>query len=238
MRENVEVRSKRILIKQAIKAVAGVFLYFSTLSVANAQEDFVLNNVTGTFHEESGVGVADFIRWMESQGRINVLASELVLALHERRTIPPSYTITVDDGRSEQMGILDVLSRLNRRATFFVMGRWNGDGVHRYMSDDDKRKIAHSGNELGAHTDNHPKNLPELFFINHGAFLQEVVGSKVYLEKLTGKKVLVFAYPYGRVTSEDGLRIISNHYYGAYTTISGSVHRLSQSNRLPRYGMN
>lgn len=225
------------LVKGGLRIIAASGLYLSTVSGVYAQEDFVLDNVTGTFHEESGAGVDDFISRMEAQGRINVLASRLVQALHARESLPRSYSISLDDGRKRQMRVLDVLRKRGKNATFFVMGRWNGDGVNNYMNEEDKILIVKSGNEIGAHTDNHPTNLPEMFFNNFGGFLQEVVGTKIYLENLTGKPIYVMAYPYGRVP-HSGLDVISNHYLGAFTTAPGNLHYLSQANRLPRNSIN
>lgn len=232
-----EGRLKTLRLMGGVLSGLWVPALFAPASV-QAFEDFSLNNIIGTFHHESGDGVASFISRMEAQGRVNVLASELVIALHNRKQLPPSYTITVDDGYFQQMSILDILAKLGKKATFFVMGRWNGDGVHRYISDGDKRTIANSGvAEIGSHTDNHPTDLPALYYYNQRDFLRQIQGSKEYLESVIGKGVLTFAYPYGNVSPQVA-EIVSGHYFGAFTTVPGNTHILSRSNILPRNGVN
>lgn len=204
----------------------------------NAFEDFVLNSKVGMFHFESGPGIASFIQQMEAEGRNNLFASELVSALHQRKQLPPSYVITVDDGYVLQRGIFDHLAKLGleRKVTLYLMGGWRGDGVHSYMSDNQIKEISGIA-EIGCHTRDHPTNLPELRRRNYGSFMMQIDGAKKYLEDLTGKSIWTFAYPYG-VFDAPTANELANIYLGAFTTVNGSQHRLNSAMTLPRIGIN
>lgn len=238
MAENGLERRKLIKGGAALGGIVGINLLFP--GVISAAEEFALNSKVGMFHFENGSGIASFIRQMENEGRVNLFASELGSSLREKKPVPPSYVITVDDGYSIQSGIFDYLSRqnLSRKITFYVMGDWRGDGVHSYMSQSQIKELSSNGSsEVGCHTRDHPQNLPALRVNNFGSFMLQIDGAKKFLEDLTGKPVLTFAYPYGNYDSATAQEI-SNLYLAAFTTQPGNFHALSRSNMLPRIGVN
>lgn len=233
--------SRRALIK-TVELMVGAFIGEQLINprVVRAFEDVVLDSKVGMFHQEGGAGIASFIRQMESEGRVNKFASELAFALHERKPIPPSYVITVDDGYSIQNGIIDYLTQQNlqRKVTFYVMGDWRGDGVHSYMSGAQIKDLSDSGvAEIGCHTRDHPTNLPALRTINYGSFMLQIAGAKSYLEDLTAKPVWTFAYPYGNF-DKGTVEELEKLYLLAFTTVRGNQHRLSAAMSLPRISIN
>lgn len=204
--------------------------------VVRAEEDFLLNSKVFTFHFESGGGVESVIRQMNAEGRINTTAFGLVSALQERKQMPPSYVLSLDDGYSMQMKVLDPLAKHDVKATFFYIP-WEGDGVHSYLTPNQIKQISDAGHDVGCHTRNHPADLPVIMKRNWGDYLNQVVGAKRTIEDITGKPVVTFAYPYG-VTSPELATDLANYYLGAFTTQSGYIHQLSRAMMLPRISVN
>lgn len=210
--------------------------HFGLPTSAYAAEDFVLDSQAFTYHFPSPDNIESKILEMKSIGRINKSASELAMALQNRVSLPPSYVITIDDGYSAQANILGILNKYSVKATFFYIP-WDGDRVHTYLTPSQIKEISDAGHEIGSHTKNHPKDLPEMMFRNWGDYLQQVVESKRIIESITGKPVRTFAYPYGRY-SQALADDLANYYSGAFTTEPGSTHRLSRAMLLPRISVN
>ena len=84
--------------------------------------------------------------------------------------------------------------------------------------------------EIGAHTMNHPF-LPAL---SHSEQHAEIVGSKQALERLTGKPVTGFSYPFGAF-SERTVEIVRHAGFAcACTTVPSAAWRYTDQFKLPR----
>lgn len=81
--------------------------------------------------------------------------------------------------------------------------------------------------QIGAHTVSHP-DLPGL---SAQAQEQEIRENKVFLEKVIGKNVALFAYPYGSYSKET-VRIAANENFSAAVTTNGNLVRLSSERML------
>lgn len=115
---------------------------------------------------------------------------------------PPSglVALSFDDGMHDNHSVLlPILREYGLPATVYVatglIGKpnpWMKPGASRMMTEDELRELAAAGLELGAHTVTHP-NLEEL---DYDACLQEMLGSRDFLARLTGEPVRTFAYPF------------------------------------------
>jgi peptidoglycan/xylan/chitin deacetylase (PgdA/CDA1 family) len=175
------------------------------------------------FHITSVAVIDRVIRASAREGRVPVTVSQLAAMMQGEAEIPdaPLFAMTFDDGYLIQyQQAAPLLDRWEVPATFFVMGTgWQGDGVHTYMRGSQIQDLAARGHEIGSHTVNHP-NLVSLRTRNLGAYLGEIVSSKVQLEDLLQAEVTSFCYPNGAYNAaivEDVSRI----YYAAASEISG-----------------
>jgi len=102
------------------------------------------------------------------------------------------------------------------------------------MSDDQVRKVAEAGMEIGAHTVSHPI----LTRIDRMAAKREIEESKRRLQQVTGVKVSTFAYPNGRPGKDYGrehVEIVRDAgYASAVTTAWGCVTSDASPYELPR----
>ncbi|MCL4426221.1 MAG: polysaccharide deacetylase family protein [Firmicutes bacterium] len=113
---------------------------------------------------------------------------------------PPSgkawgkVALTFDDGPDPVYGpkIAEVLKRYQARATFFVIGK----EAEKYP--DLIRNLAVDGCEIGNHTYSHP----DLADMDKQAVGQEVKKTADLLERLAGKRPVVFRPPYGFVSAD------------------------------------
>ncbi len=83
--------------------------------------------------------------------------------------------------------ILDILKEYNIKSTFFLVGFWADEYPHQV------KKIHEAGHEIGNHSSTHP----DLAKISQEEIIHElnVTGEKI--EKITGKKPILFRPPFG-----------------------------------------
>ena len=102
------------------------------------------------------------------------------------------------------------------------------------MSDDQVRRLAAAGMEVGAHTVSHPI----LARIDRATAKREIEESKLCLEHITGASVSTFAYPNGRPAKDYGREHVElvreAGYTSAVTTAWGCVTSKTQPYELPR----
>ena len=102
------------------------------------------------------------------------------------------------------------------------------------MADEQVRKLAAAGMEIGAHTVSHPI----LTRIEHAAAVREIQASKRRLEAITGATVASFAYPNGRPGkdySREHVDIVRGAGYdSAVSTAWGCVTSTANAYELPR----
>lgn len=119
---------------------------------------------------------------------------------------PGLVALTFDDGYADNHSILlPILREYGLPATVYVatglIGKRNpflAEGSDaRMMTAEELLELAAEGIELGAHTVTHP----DLSTLDPEASLREMVESRAYLERLTGKAVTTFAYPFCHYTA-------------------------------------
>ena len=150
-----------------------------------------------------------------------------------------NVAITFDDGyRSWHDYVAPILKDLDLTATFFVSSGFVGQRkageeyfLRKRLKNNGKttgslgaiklKRLAEDGFTIGGHTRNHV-NLNEINYINE--LRSEILTDKKELEKLTGKKVEFFAYPFGihYNTNIDLKNVLQEcGYKGAVTTVPG-----------------
>jgi peptidoglycan/xylan/chitin deacetylase (PgdA/CDA1 family) len=146
---------------------------------------------------------------------------------------PGCLVLTFDDALySQYQNALPVLTELGVPAVFFVLPGF-ADGVHRYMGVAELQALAAAGEEVEAHTCNHP-NLPLLERLNLNAFLAEVQDCKRVLESIIGQPVNYLAYPFGAYDATVLDTVARVGYRAAFTTRASAVLSAGTPYTLPR----
>jgi peptidoglycan/xylan/chitin deacetylase (PgdA/CDA1 family) len=129
----------------------------------------------------------------------------------------------------------DVLEALQ----LWAQGDSQGRPTHRVLSPDEVVRLAEGGLiEVGAHTVTHPV----LASLPIASQRNEIQGSKAQLERILGKTVASFAYPYGSraradYTEETVAVVRQAGFTGACSTLAQPVHRDTDGFQLPRAGV-
>ena len=119
------------------------------------------------------------------RGRSSVIFAPSVYRGDRRR---PALSLTFDDGPSESTpALLDLLSKHNIRATFFMCGA----NVRRCLAI--ARQVAEAGHEIGNHTDSHPY----FFRCSSSEIRRELAAAQQAIQDATGITPRLFRAPYG-----------------------------------------
>ena len=105
---------------------------------------------------------------------------------------------------------------------------------HKHMTTIELKGLSASNSAvIGAHTHRHPS----LSLLTYKSQLEEIRKSKEILERITGKKIEHFSYPYGskadynkstmKICKELGFKMVCSNYYG-------QVHRWTDVLQVPR----
>jgi peptidoglycan/xylan/chitin deacetylase (PgdA/CDA1 family) len=141
--------------------------------------------------------------WLRRRGLRGVSMSELLDAMVDGRT-RGLVGLTFDDGYEDFLTYpMPVLQRYGFTATAFVLaGRlggqneWSRPGPQKpLLTDDQVRQAARLGIEIGSHGLEHI-SLPEA---DDKRLSAEIAGSRAILQKLLGRQIPGFCYPYGHV---------------------------------------
>lgn len=188
------------------------------------------------YHEvPSQLGLETHISAFVRAGYRPTTLTSVVDALDGLSPPPPGcMVLTFDDAlRSQHRNALPVLNKWAMSGTFFVMPSFR-DGVHAYMTPEEIREVADSGQEIGSHTLNHA-SLPALRQLNFGAYQSELHLSRALIEEMIGRPVDLFAYPNGAVdalTASD----VATGYRAAASTIAGSMQSTERRYFMRRVG--
>jgi peptidoglycan/xylan/chitin deacetylase (PgdA/CDA1 family) len=130
---------------------------------------------------------------------------ELVTRLERGQRIDRLLSITFDDGYSDNfVNARPVLEALSLPATFFIVSQWIGTNAwpwwdrergvrHPWMTWNQVRLLNERGFDIGAHTRTHP----DLGRTGGTAAVEEILGGRTEIERQIGRRVDLFAYPYG-----------------------------------------
>ncbi len=182
------------------------------------------------------VAPADFaaqMRWLHAHRFHAVTQQQLFAALEQGKRLPAKpVVITFDDGyRDVLANAAPVLARLGMPATAYVItGRISGSDVS-FLSWAQLKALEKDGVEIGSHTVSHAE-LPRL---TDPAALQELIQSRLALERHLGHPVQWFAYPAGRFDERTESLVHQAGYVLAVTTEPGSAQRAATPFALHRY---
>jgi peptidoglycan/xylan/chitin deacetylase (PgdA/CDA1 family) len=182
------------------------------------------------------VAPADFaaqMRWLKVHGFHAITQEQLFAALERGKALPAGpILITFDDGyRDVLKNAAPVLHRLDMPATAYVItGRISGPDVS-FFSWAQLHTLEQEGVEVGSHTVHHV----ELPGLTDPAALQELIQSRLALERHLHHPVQWFAYPAGRFDARTERLVGQAGYVLAVTTQPGSAQSASAPFALHRY---
>jgi len=182
------------------------------------------------------VAPADFaaqMRWLHVHGYHAITQTQLFDALEHGRALPAKpIVITFDDGYRDVLKYAaPVLARLHMPATAYVItGRISGPDVS-FLSWLMLNALEQDGVEIGSHTVHHAE-LPRL---SDPEALQELIQSRLALERHLGHPVQWFAYPAGRFDQRTEGLVRQAGYVLAVTTQPGSAQSAQAPFALHRY---
>ena len=146
------------------------------------------------------------LEYLVSQGYVSVDAAGYISEEGPARRL----FISFDDNFCDWHEVLDLLDQLDLKATFYVnsgvfhdrstlaeqrdfMRRISQPEDKRTLTVEELRNISARGHTIGCHTHTHPV----LSILPREKWNREIEHSKKVLERLTGKPVLDFSFPYG-----------------------------------------
>jgi len=150
------------------------------------------------------ITLTEFIR---EDGIISVFSNTRELPIYCVDTPEKKIAISFDAawGTDFTNDILDILDKYNVKTTFFLVDFW----VNKYP--DIVKEIDRRGHEIGNHSTNHPY----MSKLNEMQIIKELKTAEESIEKITGKKTILFRPPFGdyndrliRVCRENGYYVI------------------------------
>ena len=225
-----------------MKILKDIFFLLSLLVVRRLPQDraiiLMYHSIADRPEHFNSVSPVNFelqMRYLKDAQIPVISLRELVRRLAANEPLGGAIVFTFDDGfRNNLTDAYPVLRKYNFPATIFSvsdhMKNQNEDGIEQ-LSLEELRKLQRTGLiDIEAHTKTHP-HLPQ---ISKEEQLEEVVGSKMALEKAIEKKITLFAYPYGQF-NDDSVAIVRNSGFEAAVTVSeGTVSPRADMFRLPR----
>jgi peptidoglycan/xylan/chitin deacetylase (PgdA/CDA1 family) len=139
----------------------------------------------------------DHLTFLNREGYLAEGFEELELRLRAKHPFPDRYAVlAVDDGHESSMQAADLLEAAGCRATFFVT-RDRALTRAGYLREQDIRELRKRGFSIGAHGTSHRK----LTFLAENDCIEELKGSKHWLEQVLGESVRYMAAPGGFINA-------------------------------------
>lgn len=158
---------------------------------------------------------------------------KLVRFMEEKASLPENpLVISIDDGFSCTFTkAYPVLKKYNYPAVSYIYEDFI-DEKKCYLTEKQIRKMGKDIMEFGSHSKSHPRLAEK----KHRKFLtREIIDSKKNLEKITGKKIETFSYPYGSYSPRLFHYIKKAGYRAAVTVENGVNTRKTGKYALKRY---
>lgn len=181
-------------------------------------------------------------RLLKSKGRQTITFEDY----HNWRQDPEKFTLpqnpvilTFDDGyRNNKELLLPLLQEFGFKAVIYPIPAENnfwdqdtGGVIEPLMTNEELRYMVSQGIELGSHGMTHRDlSLP----ISAAELDYELNSSKAWLEGITAKPVLSFAYPYGRTTDEVTEAVKQHYPYAVLINDGTGMHLEEASQRIFR----
>lgn len=116
-----------------------------------------------------------------------------------------------DDGYLLDLKVADLLDRYNAKGTFYICP--HAQHAAEMLSKEQMRDLSQR-HTIGAHSLTHPR----LTMISTEKANEEIRGSKMWVEEVTGKPCTMFCYPYGAVNNDVKNLVKEVGFHGARTT--------------------
>jgi len=152
------------------------------------------------------------MKWLHDRGYHTILPDQLIAYIEKGTALPPHpVMLTFDDAiQSQYINALPELNKAGFKAVFFIMTVVLNH--NEYMSKDEVEELAKQGHVIGCHTwDHRPVTL-----YNESDWMTELEKPTAELEKITGKPIKYFAYPYGTWDDAAISRLEKNGYTAAF----------------------
>jgi len=189
-----------------------------------------------------------------SQNGFNVITLEQFIDYrNENKKLPPkTVIITFDDGyRDNYLNAFPILEKHNFKATFFVVTDYiNSDEIFHWLQLGEQSLFHFQENRQywlplsqqsildmsaqGACFGSHTKTHCCLSDVDENRVMEELNGSREYLEKILLKPVRCFSYPYGGMNKSVGGLVKAGGYRAAVTTKRGGNSLKSEPLQLRR----
>jgi len=182
----------------------------------------------------TSVSPANFERQMKEvadAGYTTITPNELRAAIKYKVSLPRKpVLITFDDGyRNQYDAAFPILKKYGLKATFFVITDYGSKSG--YLTDAMIQELDASGIiTIASHTRHHAW----LTAVGRATEIDEIEGSKQYLERLLGHPVPAFAYPYGSLNAKAVDLVKDAGYSIGFSAQAGSLHMPSTLLKLRR----
>lgn len=166
------------------------------------------------------------LRYLKDNGYHSISLHQLLLHLTRGEPLPENpIVLTFDDGyRDNYEHAFPLLQKYDFRATFFLITNFIDERRPAYLTWDQVKRLAYAGNEIGAHSRDHP----DLRGRDTDFLVWQILGAKEAIQNGAGITPRFFSYPSGKY-DENVIAILSSaHYWGAVTVKQG-VHQSSDA---------
>ncbi len=142
-----------------------------------------------------------------------------------------SLVITLDDGyKDSYTNAYPILKKYNIPATLFLISNYIGkrNRFGNYLSWNEIKKMKDSLIAFGSHTKTHSL----LTQITENKLQEEILSSKLEIEKKLRKKIYFLAYPYGQTNETIKIIVKKTGYLAAFSTEDGQENDLFDLKRI------
>ena len=153
-----------------------------------------------------------------------------------------AVTFSFDDGVTQDLRVIEILNRYGLKATFNLnSGSFGRKGsfepypgkivIRDHFQEEDVAKI-YAGHEIASHTKNHSN----LTLLSEEEIVEQVETDRLNLERISGQKVVGFAYPCGGINNDDRVaEIIARRTVIRYARTTTSTHDYVKQDNLYRF---
>jgi peptidoglycan/xylan/chitin deacetylase (PgdA/CDA1 family) len=166
------------------------------------------------------------LQYLLNNGYRTISLHQLTLHLTRGEPLPEKPIIlTFDDGyRDNYENAFPLLKQYGFTGTFFLLTNFVDEGRTAYLTWDQVKELAAAGNEIGAHSRDHP----DLRGRDSDFLVWQILGSKEAIQNGAGITPRFFSYPSGKYDENVIAILASAHYWGAVTVKQG-VHQSSDA---------
>jgi peptidoglycan/xylan/chitin deacetylase (PgdA/CDA1 family) len=169
------------------------------------------------------------IKYIKGQKIPIIRVTDLVSAYVTKTAVGDNVLLTADDGWKSQLNILPVLEKEKAPMTLYIYPLVIHDKQKQYMTPAELRSIRRNPwLDFGCHSYDHIS----MKKLNDKSLQRQVVSSRLKLDRLLGRELPTFAYPYG--VSDKKAEKFTMKYYKLAFGVNGAVN----TKRTPRKKLN